>query len=73
MKCLAMVSIFKTRGGHCGLRGYEIVRVKPSLFEHKSQNLLTKTAIFSMLQKKFSRVLINGSIYKRAALACRFQ
>ena len=53
---------------HCGLRGYENAKGKKSLFEHKSWNFLTKRAIFSMLPKKFSKVLINGFIFKRAAL-----
>ena len=37
-------------------------------FTWKSQNLCSKTAIFSDLPKKFSRFLIDGSMFKMAAL-----
>ena len=52
---------------HCGLRGYEVFRIKMSLLAHKSLDFSTKRVIFSKLPKKFSTSLINGTMCKMAA------
>ena len=57
---------------HRGLRGYEMSYAQMSLFEHKLWDFCIEMAIFRNLPKNFSMVLIDDSMCKMAAQACRF-